>query len=198
MIRGAMLVALVTIASGDTQLPLQAQNALTTIDSVPTQTQLDAAFGGPALGMLSSIAQDPAADVGIKLRAIHALAKYCVPIANKCPDGDPAHQVLRAVIAANADQLDGSAVLVLRAAVESIGPLQVATDADPVPGGILIPLLDHQSRDIRASAAHALRDICDPTAVPALRVRTQHEATNQVKLAISEALRILNQPPCSP
>ena len=193
MIRRAivLVVAFGALASGDSQLPQQVQNALTSIDTVPTQTELDQVFGGAALANLTTIAQDVSADVGIRLRAIHALAKYCGAV--PCPTNDPAHQALSTLIAGTADQHVGSGLLILRSAIESIGVLQVQTDL-----GILLPLLDHPSRDIRTSTAHALRDLCNTQAVTPLRFRYQHEATDQVKLAISEALRILSAPPCSP
>ena len=82
----------------------------------------------------------------------------------------------------------GSPVLLLRAAIETLGPMGVASDV-----GVLVPLLDHISRDIRAATARALRDLCNTQAITPLRVRYAKEQTDQVKLAISEALRILDQ-----
>jgi HEAT repeats len=179
-----------TAANGSTQLPLPIQNALTPIDTVPTPDQLDTVFVGhqSALQNLSMIAGDDGTNVGIRLRAIHALSKYCV---SPCADTDMAHQALTAIISANAGEQTGAGVVMLRGAVEALGPQRVGTDLP-----LLVPLLDHTSRDVRTAAAHALRDLCNTQAINPLRVRYQHEATDQVRLAISEALRILGQGPC--
>jgi hypothetical protein len=190
MIRGclvALLVALAAaLATGATTLPQPVQNTLTTIDSVPTKTQLDSVFPtGQALSNLSTIAQDNGADTGIRLRAIHALAKYC---ADPCVDDDVAHTSLKTLIEAMHLETSGSNLLLLRAAIETIGTLRVSTDFDVIKNN-----LDHPSRDIRAATARALRDLCDTRAITPLRVRYTSESTEQVKLAISEALRVLGQ-----
>jgi HEAT repeat protein len=165
------------------------QNTLTTIDTVPTRTQIDTAFDGnpqTALASLSAIASDDTSDTGIRLRAIHALAKYCT--ATPCAQNDVAHQSVLAVVGANSAEMVGSAVLLLRAAIETLGPMGVANDIS-----VLVPLLDHGSRDIRAATARALRDLCNTQAITPLRVRYAKEQIEQVRLAISEALRILDQ-----
>ena len=184
-----LLAGTVAIATGNTGLPTSVQNALTTIDTVPTKAQLDDAFtksAQPPLQTLSAIAGDPAADVGVRLRAIHALAKYCS--ASPCASSDLAHQSVLDVIVATRLATSGSQVLLLRAAIETLGPMRVSGDV-----AILNPLLDHPSRDIRAATARALRDLCNPQAISPLRIRYSGETTDQVKLAISEALRILGQ-----
>jgi HEAT repeat protein len=165
-------------------------NLLTPIDSVPTASQLNLVFNGPtqARDSLLVIAQDDTADTGIRLRAIHALAKYCPAVTGTCTVADPAHQALSDLISVNRTSHLGSPALLLRAAIESIGLLQVQTDVD-----VLTPLLDHQSRDIRAATAHALRDLCNTQAINPLRLRYAHETSDQVRLAISDALRNL---PC--
>lgn len=191
------LLVLVAVArSGTINLSPTEKSALSAIDIVPTPAQIDAAFGGSATNSqtkLIEIAQaaDSTQDIiAVRLRAIHALGKYCLTLSPppKCSSSDPAHVALHDLVAGTAGAKVGSDVLVLRAAVEAIGPLEVQTDLD-----ILLPLLDHPSRDIRASTAHALRDLCNTGAINPLRVRYQHESTDQVKLAISEALRVL---PC--
>ena len=180
-----------TSANGATQIPLQVQNALTSIDSVPTTLQLDTVYGDHAAALLnlSAIAGDPTTDTGIRLRAIHALAKYCAT--TPCGAAELAHQSLSALITANAGEQAGAALVVLRGAIEAIGPQRVATDLP-----LLLPFLDHASRDIRAATAHALRDLCNSQAINPLRNRQQHETSQQVRLAITEALRILGQPGC--
>jgi hypothetical protein len=192
---GCLLVAIALgAATGSTSLSQQVQNTLTTIDTVPTRQQIDRAFeNNPALALanLSQIASDTSNDIGIRLRAIHALAKYCTT--SPCANNDVAHQSVLAVVAATSIETTGSPVLLLRAAIETLGPMGVAGDV-----GVMVPLLDHISRDIRAATARALRDLCNTQAITPLRVRYAKEQTDQVKLAISEALRILDQCPVTP
>jgi hypothetical protein len=187
-----IVAALAAIASGTVE---QQKNTLSSIDTVPTRQQLDNAFDSPqeALDNLASLATNDASDVGIRLRAIHALAKYCA--ATPCVDTDVAHQAVVTVLNANAHEQSGSNALLLRAAVETIGVMRVAGDV-----GVLVPaqglgpsLLDHPSRDVRATTARALQELCNTVAITPLRVRYSHESSEQVKLAISEALRILGQ-----
>lgn len=176
------------IALGSTNLSEQMQNTLTTIDTVPTSEQINTAFGGSqsALTNLSALAADDTSDTGIRLRAIHALAKYCT--ATPCMQNDVAHQSVLAVVGSTNTESVGSPVLLLRAAIETLGPMGVATDIS-----VLVPLLDHTSRDIRSATARALRDLCNTQAITPLRVRYAKEQIEQVRLAISEALRILDQ-----
>jgi hypothetical protein len=164
-------------------------NELTPIDSLPTTQQLDLAFPGQALVELSAIAGAEGNDVGVRLRAIHALVNYC---AAPCAVGDTAHDTLASLVTTNANMISGSDVLVLRAAIEALGPLQVASDVS-----LLSPLLDHPSRDIRATTANALLALCNSNAIQPLRVRYSEETVEQVELAISQALRLLSEPPCS-
>jgi hypothetical protein len=185
-----VLTAVAAIASGSTALPESVQNTLTPIDTVPTRAQLDNAFGdSPAMALqtLSALAADDTTDVGIRLRAIHALAKYCVdPTA--CTTSDVAHQSVTALVGSTRDEVSGWPLLLLRAAIETLGSMRVTTDVT-----VLVPLLDHPSRDIRASTARALQDLCNTQAITPLQVRHGREPTQQVKLAISEALRILGE-----
>jgi hypothetical protein len=175
------------IATGTLNLPQPVRDTLTPIDSVPTKSQLDSVFpAGDAQGNLAAIAQDAATDTGVRLRAIHALGKYCTA---PCASTDVSHESLSALITSTRNETVGESLLVLRAAIETIGPLRVSTDVT-----LLTGLLDHPSRDIRAATAHALRDLCNSGAVPALidRYRLPSETSQQVKLAISEALRVLS------
>ena len=168
------------------------RDTLTTIDTVPTKAQLDDAFDGDALPNLSMIAQDKDVDIGVRLRAIHALAKYCP---DPCTASEVAHQSLTMLIGKTRNDTLGEPIVLLRAAIETIGTLHVGADVDLLLGGASgdASLLDHPSRDIRAATARALRDLCNSQAVIPLRVRYTSEPTEQVKLAISEALRILGQ-----
>jgi len=195
MRRQALVLALLAFAATahgtSVVLSMQQQNTLTPIDSVPTTSELDALFpdAGSALDGLALIAQDSTTDVGIRIRALHALTQYC---AAPCADGDPAHQALVQFIVNNQTDATGTTSVMLRSAIEALGPQRVATDLTLLEG-----LLDHPSRDIRAATAHALRDLCNTNAILDLRIRESIETTDQVRLAISEALRVLGQPsPC--
>jgi HEAT repeats len=194
-------------AQGATVLTQQAQNVLTTFDIVPTEAQLDTlAFSDhtQALQGLTQVATDVDSDIGVRLRAVHALSKYCA--SSQCLDTDTAHQSLVAVIAncstnalgwqpAMCSELNpdiGTAIVLLRSAVEALGPQRVGTDVTMLEG-----LLTHPSRDVRAATVHALRDLCNTQAIGALRTQQQNETTDQVRQAITEALRVLGQPePC--
>jgi hypothetical protein len=191
-----VLVALaVALAAGATTLTQPVQNTLTTIDSVPTKTQLDFVFSGDALTNLSTIAQNSGEDTGIRLRAIHALAKYCPdpPSTAPCTQDELAFQTLSGLITASREETAGENLLLLRAAIETTGTLPLTATVNEQVVDVLIGLLDHQSRDVRAATARALRDLCNTQAVTPLRVRYTAESTEQVKLAISEALRVLGQ-----
>lgn len=168
------------------------QYALTPIDSLPTRQELETVFANqdPVL-RLSQIAQDPTADFGVRLRAIRALPQFC-PLTS-C-NNTMLHDTLVALIGSVAPgDRGGQTLLMLRAAVEALG---VAKSGDPNDVSLLVPLLDNPSRDIRAATARAMRDLCDGAAIPPLRARYQNEPLEQVRLAISAALRDLGQ--CSP
>jgi hypothetical protein len=195
-----VLVAAAAAALATAPLGENAENALTTIDQVPTKEQIDNAFARDSqdpLTQLNRIATTPtdpmdpdwADTVSIRLRAIHALAKYCT--STPCAANDVAHQSVAQVITMTGSASSGADVLILRAAVETLGLMKVASDVTT-----LQVLLAHPSRDIRAATARALRDLCNQQASFPLAARLSVEMTPQVKLAISEALRILDQ--CSP
>lgn len=187
----AILVAgAAALASGAAGLSVDVQNTLTTIDSVPTKPQLDSVFLGDALTNLSTIARDSGEDVGIRLRAIHALGKYCP---DPCTTTELAYTSLTDLILETRNFTHGSEVLLLRSAIETIGVLEVSATASDEAAELLEGLLNHPSRDIRAATARALRDLCNTQVITPLRVRYTSESTEQVKLAISEALRVLGQ-----
>lgn len=191
------VVATLAFATGSTEnLSSTVRDTLTKIDSIPSRDALEHAFVGMggAKPNLSSIAKDGAVDVGVRIRAIHALAKYCPA---PCAETDPAHESLKTIISATSNESTGEPVVLLRAAIETIGTLDVDSTASAQVAATLVALLDHPSRDIRAATARALRDLCNSSAIVPLRTRYQHAGeVEQVKLAISEALRILDQ--CTP
>jgi HEAT repeats len=188
-----VLAVLASVATGDvTILQLTQQEALTTIDSVPTRSQLQSHQLVVPEDLITIAANvDQKFEPAVRLRAIHGLAVYCTSKGVTCADGSPAHSVLVNVITANTGAHAGADLLVLRAGIESLGPLRVPGDLQQ-----LANLLNHPSRDIRAAAARALGALCNTSAVGALRVRYQNESTDQVKLVISETLRILSQSTC--
>lgn len=166
-------------------------NALTPIDSMPSSTQINGVFNGSEVEALSNLTAIALAqgtvDLGVQLRAIRALTHYC-----KAPCGTHEVHTTIETIATTPRYRDarrGSDVLVLRAAIEALGVLRIPGDVD-----ILLPQLDHPSRDIRAATARALRDLGNTQAIPTLRARYQQEQVKQVSIAISDALRVLGQP----
>lgn len=167
-------------------------DALTPVDSLPSSQQLTMVFNNSpaeALSGLQQIANPPATvfvDRGVQLRAVRALIHYCAT--TPCPDTDPAHQTLLEISSVYAGARSGSDLLVLRAALESLGVLKVPQDI-----GVLVPQLQHPSRDIRATVARALRDLGNTQAITPLRARYNIEREPQVQTAISDALRVLAQ-----
>jgi len=191
--KARMLVLASFVAVGaraDNTQMLTIQTVLSTIDTQATTSQLNNVFSDPAAG-LSAIALNPgnAYTIGVQVSAIHALTNYCP---SPCADTATADQTLTTVITANSSAQTGSALLLLRAALESLGSLQVQSNSDL---DLIDSFLQHPSRDIRASAARALRNLNNPCAIPPLRVRYQQEPTQQVQFAISDALAYLSSLP---
>jgi hypothetical protein len=188
----AVLVGLSALsAHGESiQLTINIMHAMTPIDSVPTKQDIEDIFPQNAATQLSAIAQDTNIDFGVRLRAIRALPQFCLP---SCANTPP-HQTLVTLLASvpAADQA-GTSILLLRATIEAIG---IAKSTDPDDVTRLAPFLGHTSRDIRAAAAFALRDLCNQAAVTPLRNRYNIEmmptGIPQVRLAISAALRDLD------
>ncbi|HEY4058631.1 MAG TPA: HEAT repeat domain-containing protein [Kofleriaceae bacterium] len=169
--------------------------ALTPIDSTPSTQQLNSVHDNNAalaLTNLESIARNPGDDgAGVQIRAIRALVNYCTA---PCATHE-AHQTVVDLLTndrAHGGYFDakvGSDLLVLRSTIETLGLLHVASDVT-----LLTPHLEDSSRDIRVATAFALRDLGNTDAIDALRARAQNESNEQVKAAISDALRVLGQP----
>lgn len=191
--------ALALPARGDSALQLTQPviDTLTPIDSLPSSQQINTAFNGSSTEALANLQQiaNPTGpmDRGLQIRAVRALIHYCAT--SPCTAADPAHDTLVQIASAARyrDSRSGSDLLVLRAAIESLGVLRVPADIS-----ILIPQLQHPSRDIRAAVARALRDLGNTQAIPPLRARYNIEPAgqsgDQVRIAISDALRVLGQP----
>ena len=123
------IAATVAFATGTTEnLSPRVRDTLTAIDTVPSRDALNHAFKdmGGALTNLSSIAKNKDVDVGVRVRAIHALAKYCP---SPCSDTDPAHASLKTIIETTSNESTGESVVLLRAAIETIGTLDVDSTA---------------------------------------------------------------------
>ncbi len=168
---------------------------LTPIDSLPTRNQIASVAPDP-IARLSELSLSTTADFGVSLRAIRALPQFCIGAGPSCQeDSDaqmhPVRTAVREVIASisPADR-SGKSLLRLRAGIESLGAIQSGEQSDV---DLLIPLLDHSSRDIRFATARALRQLCMPSAEAALRNRYEDETVPQVRLAISAALGDLEQ-----
>lgn len=179
-------------ASGDVaQLTQPVINALTPIDSTPSSKQLNAVHNNDAqeaLANLVAIALSENIDRGVQLRAVRALPQYC-PL--PCAPAHDAHATLITLITTPRyqDARVGSELLMLRATIEALGVLRVPDDVN-----LLVPQLNHPSRDIRAATARALRDLGNTQAIVPLRARYDQDQVDQVKFAISDALRVLGQP----
>jgi HEAT repeat protein len=149
---------------------------LSGIDYVPTKSSLDDVFDGAAAADLITIASDDS-DPGVRLRAYRALALY--------PGAETAAALRDALDTYAADE-SGIGTMLTRAAALSLAR---------VDGEAAVPdlddLLQHPSRDVRATIAQALALTGSPDAVSTLRDRLPVEPVEQVRLAIAEALREL-------
>lgn len=151
------------------------------IDFVPTQDEIDPLAD---IADIIDIVDDESADDGLRIRAIRALGIY---------DTDPDRQVsgpaLVSVISLFGANLASTGVdtVFLRAAMEALALVDG-------PNGInaIMPLLMHQSRDVRAAAAEALQVAGSQGACNALReANLVDDEVEQVELALSEAIRAL-------
>lgn len=187
------VIALCTLpAHGEQQtLAPSVMHALTPIDANPTKEELVRIFPQDAVTQLAQIARDPAADFGVRLRAIRSLPHFCP--ATSCDNALPHDTVVALIEGISPTDHAGRTILLLRAAIETLG---VTRSGDPNDVTLLLPFLRNTSRDIRAATARALRDLCDPRAMPELRSRQQLETVPQVHEALDEAVRDLAQ--CSP
>jgi hypothetical protein len=198
--RGAVFVlALCTLeASGAQQATIE--YALSPIDTSPTkQDILNVTDPGNSIDQLHSLAITMSVDFGVQIRAIRALPLFCQPSCKNDPGVAPARAALLDIFSLPplgpnglADR-SGRTLLRLRAAIEALGEERSGEDADV---DLIAPFLNDASRDLRATTARAMRTMCNQKAAPLLHERYQAEMIEQVKLAISDALRELTQ--CQP
>jgi hypothetical protein len=201
MKRGVLACAVLLCAlpaQGDLKgLPPAVVDALTQIDTSPSTSTLNDMFSTPqaALDTLRAIALDHTIDLGVELRAIRALPAYCpgTPSAPQPCGSTVIHDTLHILINDyNASEHTPKAMMRLRAAVEALGATRtgLVSDVDK-----LTPLLADRSRDVRATVALALRNVCNAAAIEPLGARFQIEPVEQVRVVISAALRDLRQCP---
>lgn len=161
-------------------MPMLAE--LTAIDTVPSVDGINAKFATPAAAQagLAAIAVDPGVDAGVRIRAIRTLAGYC-------PSGCGAgvvHDTLIQLIRGSVAPASGTELLLLRAAVESLGAARAVLPAD-VP--TILPLLVHPSRDVRATVARSLRTTCSSQVLSAIISAQRSEQNAQVRNELSTA-----------
>jgi hypothetical protein len=188
----AMLaLAVLPAHSADPAPTVEETHTLTQIDAVPTKAQIELASLTPVVPRLRELALSTSVDFGIQLRAIRALPQFCqaqIPHCNEDSDAamHPIRTTVRDVIASVPQAtVTGSAILRLRAGIESLGAVASGEQSDV---DLLVTFLDHPARDIRFATARALRDLCMSTAITPLRNRYDVEPVAQVRLAISAAL----------
>jgi hypothetical protein len=186
----AVLLAALPAAGDNALLTPPVVAALTMLDAMPSKAALDDAFGAQApLDSLLAIARDRTVDLGIELRAMRALPAYCPPAPAVCGSGTAVHDGLIAILASYASaQPTPQDLLRLRAAVEALGATRSGLAADV---STLLPFLGNGSRDVRATVVHALRNLCNTTAIEPLRTLIQNEPSKQVQLAITAAVQDL-------
>lgn len=158
---------------------------LSGISYSPNKNRIDLVMGEAALEDLIRIAEDEStsADAGVRLRALRALGQFSLNA-----DTKRASVTLRQSISSFAVADRGTDLLLLRASLLSLAELERGESVSD-----LVPLLDHPSRDIRAATARALGISRSASATQPLLNRALVETTNQVKLAISDALFVLDQ-----
>ena len=198
---GAALLCALPARGANESLSETVIGVLTPIDSVPAPAAIDQAFApAPALGSLINIARAGTTDLGIQLRAIRALPGYCPADCS----ADLVHQTLVDLLAAYAP--DPAAVqspadtLRLIAVIEALGATRSGLEAD---FERLWPLLDlsktdgHAAtcaprRDVRATAARAIGQICFHDALDALRAYIA-DPCGQVAMQAGLAVQTLEQ-----
>jgi len=174
----------------ETAPPLQVVHTMTSIDSVPTKQELTSLLGADnELMMLRSYALDPNVDFGMRLRAVRAMAHFCPEQPQQCHTA--IWDVFQDIDAAS--DPPGWKILRQRAAIEALG---VARSGLPQDLQLLLGFLNHSSRDLRVASVRAMRDLCDPAALPDLKRRFAVDESQQVRLAIAQTVEVLEQ--CGP
>lgn len=179
---GAVAAVIAAPRASQISIPEPALDVLGAIDSVPQRDQVQRVFGDNALAELQriSMASLDSVDAGVQIRAVRALTHFVEGRATVL-------LVLARPEVATAQR--GTGVVLQRTAIEALALYSDASDVARVIG-----FLDAEySRDVRASAAHALGVMGSQTAVEPLRSRFRVEQSAQVKIEISNSLHILGQ-----
>jgi hypothetical protein len=200
----AALVCAMPASGQRAALPQRQIDALTPFDSVPSTSVLNNVFPMPLVD-LRTIAQDPAQDLGITLRAIRALPSYCPPAPEVCNDTTEVHQTLVSMIGTflTAFQTDPTPrnLLRLRAAIEALGATRSRLKADADLLTQLGTQLDLQfgeqfnrqgGRDLRTTVTRAIRSICNIQTLSPLSPQPQAQ-TRQPGALVAAALPDLGQ-----
>lgn len=180
---GAVVLAVSLRASyGAAELSPIVVETLTQLETEPSTSALQAAFGSnPAAALASYAVADPAVtDPGVVLRAVRALANY--------PTGRP---VLRTILLTPPTPTSPPfAFARARIAVEALAVYRLGDDV-----ALLATYLnDEQSPDLRAAAATAMGTIASEIAVEPLRTRFRRERVALVQVAITRALAAIEVP----
>ncbi|HET9625913.1 MAG TPA: HEAT repeat domain-containing protein [Kofleriaceae bacterium] len=192
--------------SAEPLLTPRVRNQLSAIDTLPSLNVLsDQSALRNAAPSLSSIASDSGNDVGVRIRAARAMVGYCN--ANTDPDDNCAsltsqiHVALLEIITSyqsNPSPTPRDLVL-MRAAVESLGAARAVLPDDVA---TLLRLLDHPSRDVRATAVRALATSCAQDAIDRVRALQRTEPTAQVRGELNLAAQAITDncttPPITP
>ena len=188
LLLAAVLLCALPSAGALPELPTEVVDALTQIDTAPSTDTLNGMFPTPqaALDNLRQIALS-ASEPGVQLRAIRALPAYCPSPCVDSPVRDTLLSLINNYFRTTHTPRD---IMRLRAAVEALGATHSRLASDVT---LLRPLLDDMSRDVRATAVRALRNICHQDAITPLSMHYQSEKTEQVKHEIYDALRDLLQ-----
>jgi len=185
----AVLLVPIVAMSDNTVQETRVLDALTPVDSVATITDLELVFPetDDASRVLCSLAVSPTAgDVGLQLRAIHALTNF-----HDVPGASP-RQTLADLVDGHRTATTGTDALILTAALRALGshPDKQHDDAARLAASLTNPC-----RDVRLAAARALRDAGDPTQIGALLAQQHIEmgprGVKEVASAIDEALQKL-------
>ncbi|MEZ4363094.1 MAG: HEAT repeat domain-containing protein [Kofleriaceae bacterium] len=173
-------VGLSASSRGDVpELSLEVEHLLTSMDSMPTLAQLEQTLTGDAEQQLLDIATTYH-QWDVRVRAVRALGLF--------PPSQRVRDALKGLMLQTSAVHDGPMVFLVIAAAETLGALRNEGDVGPV-----ATLLNDPSRDVRISAARALRSIGGASSVDALRARQNAENVPSVRLAISEAIQAIGE-----
>ncbi|HRC56395.1 MAG TPA: HEAT repeat domain-containing protein [Kofleriaceae bacterium] len=168
------------IAPAEPPIPEDLLLLLGSIEALPTREQLETLLPDAPASRLMQITSSASNTLspGVRIRAIRALGQL--------PGSPQLRAALLQLLTHHSAAREGTAVLYLMTAVETLGQVGTVDEVDEVAA-----FLAHPSRDVRIFAARALRQIAAPSAVAPLREQASRELVEAVKIEISETLQIL-------